>query len=139
MKLEESIHVCFTKYATFEGRASRSEFWWFMLFLVLVSTACGIFSSLLSMVFTLATLVPAIAVTTRRLHDVDKSGWMQLIGLIPIVGWILVIVWLCQAGNGPNRFGPAPADALSARESKGIEPQIDQGVSPRDFTDPGHD
>ena len=111
MKLEESIRVCFTKYATFEGRASRSEFWWFMLFLVLVSTACGIFSSMLSMVFTLATLVPAIAVTTRRLHDVDKSGWMQLIGLIPIVGWSLVIVRLCQAGKGPNRFGPAPADA----------------------------
>jgi len=62
-------------------------------------------------VFTIATLVPAMAVGARRLHDVDKSGWMQLIGLIPIVGWILVIVWCTQAGKEPNRFGPAGVDA----------------------------
>lgn len=107
MTMEESIRVCFTKYATFTGRASRSEFWWFVLFLVLVSTACGVFSDKLSVVFSLATLVPAIAVGTRRLHDVDKSGWMQLIGLIPIIGWIVVLVWCCQEGKEPNRFGPA--------------------------------
>ena len=109
MTFTESISACFSKYATFTGRASRSELWWFVLFLVLVSAACGIFSEWLSMVFTLATLVPAIAVTTRRLHDVDMSGWMQLIGLIPIVGWILVIVWCCQVGKEPNRFGPLEA------------------------------
>jgi uncharacterized membrane protein YhaH (DUF805 family) len=109
MKFEESIRVCFTKYATFEGRASRSELWWFVLFLVLVSAACSIFSDKLSAVFTLATLVPAVAVTTRRLHDTDKSGWMQLVGLIPIVGWILIIVWCCQVGKEPNRFGAAAA------------------------------
>lgn len=109
MTFEESTRVCLTKYATFEGRASRSELWWFVLFLVLVSIACGIFSDKVSAVFTIATLLPAIAVGTRRLHDTDKSGWMQLIGLIPIVGWILVIVWLCQAGKEPNRFGPPPA------------------------------
>jgi uncharacterized membrane protein YhaH (DUF805 family) len=110
MTFEQSIRVCLSKYATFAGRASRSELWWFVLFLVLVSVVCGIFSETLSAVFTLATLLPAIAVTTRRLHDVDKSGWMQLIGLIPIVGWILVIVWCCQVGKEPNRFGPAPAN-----------------------------
>jgi uncharacterized membrane protein YhaH (DUF805 family) len=109
MKFEESIRVCFTKYATFEGRASRSELWWFVLFLVLVSAACSIFSDKLSAVFTIATLVPAVAVTTRRLHDTDRSGWMQLVGLIPIVGWILVIVWCCQVGKEPNRFGAAAA------------------------------
>jgi len=107
MKFEESIRVCFTKYATFEGRASRSELWWFVLFLVLVSAACSIVSDKLSAVFTIATLVPAIAVTTRRLHDTDKSGWMQLVGLIPIVGWILIIVWCCQVSKEPNRFGAA--------------------------------
>ena len=109
MKFKESIRVCFFKYAKFEGRASRSEMWWFVLFLVLVSAACGIVSDKLSAVFTIATLLPAIAVTTRRLHDTDKSGWMQLIGLIPIVGWILVIVWCCQVGTEANRFGPAEA------------------------------
>jgi uncharacterized membrane protein YhaH (DUF805 family) len=112
MKFEESIRTCFSKYATFEGRASRSELWWFILFILLVSAACGVVSDKLSAVFSIATLVPAIAVTTRRLHDVDKSGWMQLIGLIPIVGWIVIIVWLCRAGREPNRFGPAPAAGL---------------------------
>jgi len=107
MTFGESIRVCISKYATFAGRASRSEFWWFMLFLLLAAAACGVVSDKLSVVFTIATILPAIAVTTRRLHDIDKSGWQQLIGLVPIVGWILVIVWLCQAGTEANRFGPA--------------------------------
>jgi len=111
MTFSESIRVCFSKYATFTGRASRPEFWWFVLFLVLASAACGVVSDKLSAVFTIATLVPAMAVGTRRLHDVDKSGWMQLIGLIPIFGWILVVVWCTQAGKEPNRFGPADVDA----------------------------
>lgn len=111
MTFSESIRVCFSKYATFTGRASRSEFWWFVLFLVLASAACGVVSDKLSAAFTIATLVPAMAVGARRLHDVDKSGWMQLIGLIPIVGWILVIVWCTQAGKEPNRFGPADVNA----------------------------
>ena len=111
MKFEESIRVCLSKYATFEGRASRSELWWFVLFIVLVSAACGIVSDKLSAVFTLATLVPAAAATARRLHDTDRSGWLQLIGLIPIVGWILVTVWCCQVGKEPNRFGSAAAPA----------------------------
>jgi uncharacterized membrane protein YhaH (DUF805 family) len=111
MTFSESIRVCFSKYATFTGRASRPEFWWFVLFLVLASAACGVVSDKLSAVFTIATLVPAMAVGARRLHDVDKSGWMQLIGLIPIVGWILVIVWCAQAGKEPNRFGPAGVNA----------------------------
>jgi uncharacterized membrane protein YhaH (DUF805 family) len=117
MKFEDSIRVCFAKYATFSGRASRSELWWFVLFLVLVSAACSIVSDKLSAVFSIATLVPALAVTTRRLHDVDKSGWMQLIGLIPIVGFIVVIVWLCQEGREPNRFGPAPTDVQPAQQN----------------------
>lgn len=111
MTFVESIRVCFEKYATFTGRASRPEFWWFVLFLVLVSVASGMVSDWISLAFSLATLVPAVAVTARRLHDVDKSGWMQLIGLIPIVGWILVIVWCCQVGTEPNRYGPAEAIA----------------------------
>ncbi len=111
MTFSESIRVCFSKYATFTGRASRSEFWWFVLFLVLASAACGVVSDKLSAAFTIATLVPAMAVGARRLHDVDKSGWMQLIGLIPIVGWILVIVWCAQAGKEPNRSGPADVNA----------------------------
>jgi len=115
MTFVESIRVCFSKYATFAGRASRSELWWFVLFLITVSAACGVVSDKLSAVFSIATLVPAIAVTSRRLHDVDKSGWMQLIGLIPIIGWIVVIVWMCQEGKEPNRFGPASTGAVPAQ------------------------
>ena len=107
MKLDESISVCLSNYATFTGRASRSEFWWFMLFLTLATAACEVVSHKLSAVFTIATLLPTLAAATRRLHDTDKSGWMQLIGLVPVVGWIVVIVWLCQGAKEPNRFGPA--------------------------------
>jgi uncharacterized membrane protein YhaH (DUF805 family) len=67
---------------------------------------------MLSLVFSLATLIPYIAVGTRRLHDVDRSGWWQLIALIPLIGWIIVIIWLAQEGKQPNRFcaaGDAPA------------------------------
>jgi uncharacterized membrane protein YhaH (DUF805 family) len=86
-------------------------------FLVLVSAACSVVSGKFWAVFSIVTLVPAIAVTTRRLHDVDKSGWMQVIGLIPIVGFIVIIVWLCQAATEPNRCWPAPADGPPAQPS----------------------
>ena len=104
MTFFESIQTCFKKYATFAGRASRSEFWWWILFTFLASAALGIFSDKLSALFSLVVLLPTVAVATRRLHDVDKGGWWQLIGLIPIIGWIVMIVWCAQAGTGPNRF-----------------------------------
>jgi uncharacterized membrane protein YhaH (DUF805 family) len=108
MKMEDSIRVCLSKYAVFAGRASRSELWWFMLFVLLASAACAVISDTLSTVFSIATLLPALAVTTRRLHDVDKNGWMQLIGLIPVLGWIMMLIWLCEQGKDePNRFGQA--------------------------------
>jgi uncharacterized membrane protein YhaH (DUF805 family) len=109
----ESIQICFSKYADFKGRASKSEFWWWALFNFIASLALGIVSDKLSLAFTVATLLPYVAVTTRRLHDTDKGGWAQLIGLIPIIGWVVIIVWLCRDGDpGPNRFG-AP-DKLSS-------------------------
>ena len=107
MTFGESIKTCFSKYADFNGRATRSEFWWWALFVVLVSAATGIVSDVLSGVFSLAVLLPYIAVGTRRLHDTDRSGWLQLIGLIPLIGWIVLIVWLAQEGKEPNRFSTA--------------------------------
>jgi len=96
MEFNESIKTCFRKYATFTGTASKSEFWWWALFNLIASICLNIVSAKLSLAFTVATLLPYVAVTTRRLHDTGRSGWSQLVGIIPIVGWIIMIVWLCQ-------------------------------------------
>jgi uncharacterized membrane protein YhaH (DUF805 family) len=105
MTFVESIKTCFSKYADFEGRASRPEFWWWVLFVVVGSGVIGFVSHMLSGLFSLAVLLPGIAVTARRLHDTDRSGWLQLIGLIPLIGWIILIVWCVQEAKEPNRFG----------------------------------
>ena len=109
MTFGESIKTCFSKYADFSGRATRSEFWWWALFVLLVSAAAGIISEVLSGIFSLAVLLPYLAVGARRLHDTDRSGWLQLIGLIPLIGWIVLIVWFAQEGKEPNRYSSIPA------------------------------
>lgn len=90
MTFFESILVCFKKYADFNGRASRSEFWWFALFITLVTSALVYISETLGSVFLIATLLPLLAVGTRRLRDVGKSGWWQLYLLIPIGGLVIL-------------------------------------------------
>ena len=103
MTFTDSIKTCFNKYATFEGTASRSEYWWFLLFLVLGSLAANVISETLGALFSLATILPSIAAACRRLHDTDRSGWWQLIWIIPVIGWIILIVFLVQEGR-PNRY-----------------------------------
>ncbi|ALK98334.1 membrane protein [Massilia sp. WF1] len=103
MSFFESIRTCFSKYATFEGTASRSEYWWFALFLVLGSGCCGVISDTLQAVFNIATLLPSLAAATRRLHDTDRSGWWQLLYLVPVIGWIVLIVFWTQESR-PNRY-----------------------------------
>lgn len=107
MTFGESIRTCFTQYATFEGRASRSEYWWFILFTFLVSAALNLVSETVSGVFSIAVLLPSLAVGARRLHDTDRSGWSLLLWLIPIVGWIILIIWMIQEAREPNRFSSA--------------------------------
>jgi uncharacterized membrane protein YhaH (DUF805 family) len=104
MTFTESIRTCFNKYADFNGRAALSEFWWWVLFYVIANAALGIVSDKLSAAFSLATLLPSIAVTTRRLHDTNRSGWLQLIVLIPVIGFIVLIVFCAQNGKTPNRY-----------------------------------
>jgi|RhiMethySRZTD1v2_1073278.scaffolds.fasta_scaffold99419_5 uncharacterized membrane protein YhaH (DUF805 family) len=109
------------KYAVFSGRSRRKEFWMFVLFTFVVeivlaiidaiigtyNTALGI--GLLSGLFYLAILVPSIALNTRRLHDIGKSGWFQLLFIIPIVGFILWIIWMVRdSDDGVNKYGPSP-------------------------------
>jgi uncharacterized membrane protein YhaH (DUF805 family) len=105
MTFLESISICFTKYADFTGRASRSEYWWWTLFVILASLATGFINEIVSMLFSLATLLPGLAVGARRLHDTNRSGWLQLLWFIPIIGWIILIIWFVQEGKELNRFG----------------------------------
>jgi uncharacterized membrane protein YhaH (DUF805 family) len=114
MGFGDAISTCFGKYATFSGRAVRSEYWFWVLFSVIVLVVLNIIQftvsafggSMLLLLFELATVVPSIAVAARRLHDTDRSGWWQLLAFIPIVGFIILLVWYCQPGTpGANRFG----------------------------------
>ncbi|MGO9934217.1 MAG: DUF805 domain-containing protein [Steroidobacteraceae bacterium] len=109
MNFTDAVKTCFSKYADFEGSASRPEFWWWVLFTFVATAALRSLSYSLSGAFALATFLPGIAVTARRLHDTDRSGWLQLLWIIPIIGWIVLIIWCAEPGK-PNRYGvPPPA------------------------------
>jgi uncharacterized membrane protein YhaH (DUF805 family) len=99
MTFQDSIKVCFTKYAEFKGTATRSEYWWFVLFLVIAGFVLSAIGPMVSGLFTLGTLVPSISAATRRLHDTQRSGWWQLLVLVPVLGWIVLIVFLAQEGK----------------------------------------
>ncbi|MBI5107373.1 MAG: DUF805 domain-containing protein [Rhodocyclales bacterium] len=104
MTFGESIKTCFSKYANFDGRASRSEFWWFFLFSLLASMATSMISQTLSALFSLVMLLPSLAVGARRLHDTNRSGWFLLLWFVPLIGWIVLLVWAVQGAREPNRF-----------------------------------
>jgi len=126
MTFGQSISTCFRKYADFTGRAVRSEFWYFVLFVYLL---VGVFATIAVSVWDqdsaadaptgllavlgvlwLGLLLPNWAVTVRRLHDTNRSGWFIFISLIPFVGGIILLVVLASEGTlGPNRFGPDPS------------------------------
>lgn len=109
MNFQESIQICFQKFADFNGRAKRPEFWWFVLFCFLVALALDMISSSISGIFSLVTLIPSLAVGSRRLHDTNKSGWFQLLLLIPILGWIAIIYLQAQPGDTEtNQYGETP-------------------------------
>ena len=114
MDFFESIKSCFSRYATFSGRAARSEYWWWVLFVVLGSVATAMVGNTVSALFSLGTLLPFLAVAARRLHDIGKSGWWQLVGFIPLLGWIVMIYWTVQPSEGPNAHGNGPASSADA-------------------------
>ena len=131
-----AIGTCLRKYAMFQGRAPRSEFWWWALFQTFISLGflalnMPYYSQCAVQLLNLATLppesfseamvdrladltdvaafLPTLAVTVRRLHDIGKSGWWVLFGLVPAAGQVMMLIWNCRHGtNGANRYGPDP-------------------------------
>ena len=121
MTFMESVRTCLKEnYCNFEGRAPRSEYWWFALFAVLLGIVTSIIDGILgtvtangigliSSIASLALIIPSIAVAVRRLHDTDRSGWFYLLIFIPLIGSIILIIFFIQQGtNGRNRFGDDP-------------------------------
>ena len=103
----------FRKYAEFKGRTSREGYWMYYLFYLLLYVAAGILDAfggagLFSALYGLAVLVPGIAITTRRLHDTGRSGWWQLIYFIPVIGWIVMLIFLLQDSQPDNEYGNSP-------------------------------
>lgn len=118
MNFQTSIKTCFSKYATFSGRASRSEFWFFFLFSVLGGIIAMIIDSMIlgysaeddgpiNLIFNILILIPSLAVGSRRLHDIGRSGWWQLI-YFTIIGIILLIVWFATIGSSKKNVHGAP-------------------------------
>jgi len=112
MGAQEAVMTCLRKYVDFNGRAGKAEFWWFCLayFVAYVILAIlGGITHLPLIVLMLGLFLPFLAVAIRRLHDTNRSGWMYLIGLIPLVGIILLIVWWVGDGTaGDSQYGPDP-------------------------------
>ena len=121
MGFGDAVRTCWKKYGDFDGRAVRSEFWWWVLFMVLVQFAAAIvltivliifqnlgflqwLSVLIFMVIVLAFILPSIAVSVRRLHDRDPSGWFYLLGYVPFGGLVLFIFYVLPGTPGPNRY-----------------------------------
>ncbi len=135
MSFTEAVRSVYRNYAKFDGRASRSEYWWFQLFVILVILAGYFVTALLAIatrsyglfglavialvVFWIATLIPTLAVTVRRLHDSDKSGWWLLIIFLPYVGAFVVLIFTLLASTpGHNRYGPAFGQPTGAERAQ---------------------
>jgi uncharacterized membrane protein YhaH (DUF805 family) len=135
MSFGDAVRTCINKYATFDGRASRSEFWWFYLFTILamfvlylipfifgaiasamsdnvLGTIFGILAVIgfiLIFIVYIGLIVPLLAVGCRRLHDRGQSGWLQLLLLVPCGNIVLLVFWIMEGTPGDNAYGPQPA------------------------------
>ncbi len=119
MSFTDSVRTCLSKYVDFSGRARRSEYWWFALFVILAGVVGNLLDGLFGTradygtgvvqgLINLALLLPSLAVGVRRLHDTARTGWWILIGLVPIVGWIVLLVFYVQDSGPHNEYGPNP-------------------------------
>jgi uncharacterized membrane protein YhaH (DUF805 family) len=110
----DAISDAFSKYVTFSGRSSRSAYWWFYLFNILVVVAALIIDyavgagGIIYALAALALVLPNLAVLVRRLHDAGHSGWWLLIGLVALIGAIVLLVFTLQGSDAPNQWGSGP-------------------------------
>lgn len=104
MGFSQAVKSVFSNYANFSGRARRSEYWYFALFLLIISLI-----PIVNLIVGLISIIPSIAVSVRRLHDIGKSGWWLLLFLIPIIGYIVLLIWACTDSQpGENQWGANP-------------------------------
>jgi uncharacterized membrane protein YhaH (DUF805 family) len=122
MNFFDAIKSGYSNYVNFSGRAIRSEYWYWVLFTIIASAVTAFIDTSffaldsgvmpLNNIFGLITFVPSLAISLRRLHDIDRTGWWILIGFT-VIGLVLLIYWACQKGTpGPNRYGPDPFGAV---------------------------
>jgi uncharacterized membrane protein YhaH (DUF805 family) len=113
MSLPDAVRSVLTQYANFSGRARRSEYWWFVLAYFIAYVVAALIDQMtgvpvLTLVLVLGLLVPTLAVSVRRLHDTDRSGWWLLLNLIPFGGIVTLVFSCLDSQPGANRFGPSP-------------------------------
>lgn len=128
MSFADAIKSCFSQYVGFAGRARRSEFWYFYLFTIIVSIIASVLqravsnssSGVITGIVGLALILPSLAVGVRRLHDTGRSGWWILIGLIPVIGTIVLIVFYVQDSHSDNQYGPSPKGAGAAYPASSV-------------------
>lgn len=119
VSFSQAVRMAFDSYCRFQGRSSRSEYWWWVLFVAILSFCIGIVEGILgfsmtavqatSGILSLVLLLPGLGLSVRRLHDIGKSGWWILLGLIPVVGAIVLIIWFARNSQmQDNQYGPVP-------------------------------
>jgi uncharacterized membrane protein YhaH (DUF805 family) len=121
MGIKDAISYCFRNYVGFSGRAARSEYWYWVLFILLLQIVAWLIDMTLfgfnttgvnpiGVIVSLATFLPTLAVSARRLHDIDRSGWWALL-IFTVIGYLVLLYWACLRGTvGANRFGPDPLE-----------------------------
>ena len=121
------------KYAVFDGRAHRTEFWLFFLFSFIISFFLGVIVGLveslwfITTLYALAVLIPGLAVSVRRLHDTNRSGWWILTGLVPILGWIALLIFYVEDSQpGANQYGPNPKGVQATQPTQTVDERLRQ-------------
>ncbi|MDM0011358.1 DUF805 domain-containing protein [Variovorax sp. J22P168] len=115
MNFQQAVQTCFRKYVDFTGRAARPEYWWFFLAYLLAGIVSGFIHEFLNYLVVLAFLLPLLAAGARRLHDVGRSGWFLLLGLIPLIGSLVLLYFMVQPSQPEsNEYGPPAGPALPA-------------------------